>query len=155
MKSTRPYLIRAFYEWIVDNNCTPYVVVNAHYKEVEVPQQYIENGQIVLNVSMDAVHELSLGNDAINFMAKFHGVAHSIHIPISAVMAIYASENGKGMVFNEEESFDSENDGDDTDTFNSSIDEEDEEPKSTVSDRKPAATKGKGKRGKSHLTIVK
>ena len=103
MTSTRPYLVRAFYEWIVDNSCTPYVVVNANHSDAQVPLEYVENGQIVLNVSMDAVHELSLGNDAIDFMAKFHGITHDIHVPMLAVLAIYASENGQGMVFNDEE----------------------------------------------------
>lgn len=135
MKPTRPYLIRAFYEWIVDNGCTPYVVVNAMHSGVEVPQEYVENGQIILNVSMEAVHELSLGNDAIDFMAKFHGITHNIHIPSSAVLAIYASENGKGMVFND----------DDTDT---------PPPKTTNSDNGEKSS-GSGKKGKSHLTVVK
>lgn len=137
MKPTRPYLIRAFYEWIVDNDCTPYVVVNAVYKDVEVPQEYVENGQIILNISMDAVHELSLGNDSIDFMAKFHGITHTIHIPSQAVLAIYASENGKGMVFND----------DDIDT---------PPPQETSPESKTDKKGGNGgKKGKSHLTVVK
>jgi len=99
MMTTRPYLIRAFYEWIVDNDCTPHIVVNAHSEHVEVPQEYIEGGQIVLNISMTAVQGLELANDSISFNARFAGVAKYVYIPIDAVMAIYARENGRGMVF--------------------------------------------------------
>src|ERR1700687_2226628 len=99
MNSTKPYLIRAFYEWIVDNSCTPYVVVNANFPEVSVSLQYIDNGQIVLNVSVSAVQSLTLGNSAINFSARFSGISHNISIPIGAILAIYAKENGRGMVF--------------------------------------------------------
>lgn len=99
MTSTRPYLIRAFYEWIVDNNCTPYIVVNAETLTTEVPREYIDGGQIVLNIAMAAVQELSLGNDIIYFQARFNGIARDINIPVTTIMAIYAKENGRGMVF--------------------------------------------------------
>jgi len=103
MSQTRPYLVRAFYEWIVDNDCTPHIVVNAEAKGVDVPQEYVENGQIVLNVSMTAVQSLLLGNDAISFQARFGGVAYHIYVPMNTVIAIYAKENGRGMVFAEDE----------------------------------------------------
>jgi len=104
MTSTKPYLIRAFYEWIADNGCTPHLVVNAEIPKVEVPREYIEkNGQIVLNIAMVAVHELKLGNDEISFQARFVGVNRFIHVPMQAVVAIYARENGRGMVFSEDE----------------------------------------------------
>jgi len=106
MTSTRPYLIRAFYEWIADNNCTPHIVVNATLADVSVPTQYIEAGQIVLNVAANAVQGLQLGNEAIQFQARFSGIAHFIYVPIIAVLAIYARENGRGMVFAEEEDAD-------------------------------------------------
>lgn len=102
LTSTKPYLIRALYDWIVDNHCTPYVVVNAEARDVEVPRQYIEDGRIVLNIDNEAVHELKLNNNFIEFNARFNGVATQVYVPINAVLAIYAHENGHGMVFNEE-----------------------------------------------------
>lgn len=108
MISTRPYLIRAFYEWIVDSSCTPHLVVNAEEKEVEVPRAFVEAGQIVLNIAMPAVQNLSLTNDAVSFQARFGGVAHDVYVPVHAVMAIYARENGRGMVFSEEDDGDSD-----------------------------------------------
>jgi stringent starvation protein B len=103
MNSTRPYLIRAFYEWIVDSGCTPHIVVNAEFKDVMVPREFVEGGQIVLNIAMPAVQDLALNNDAVSFKARFGGVAHDVYVPITAVLAIYARENGRGMVFSEED----------------------------------------------------
>lgn len=103
MTSSRPYLLRAFYEWIVDNNATPYVVVNADYIGVEIPRDYIENGRIILNISPSAVRSLSLANDHVSFNARFSGVPFDIYLPIRSITAIYAKENGRGMVFKEEE----------------------------------------------------
>ena len=103
MTSTRPYLIRAFYEWIVDNDCTPHIVVNAEFPDVQVPDEYVKDGQIVLNIAMSAVQELNLHNDCVEFSARFSGVPKFIYVPVGAVMAIYAKENGRGMVFSEEE----------------------------------------------------
>jgi len=104
LTSTKPYLVRALYEWINDNNCTPYIIVNAEADDVEVPKQYIEDGRIILNVSADAVRDLQITNDFLEFNARFNGVATQVYTPISAILAIYAQENGHGMVFNEEES---------------------------------------------------
>ncbi len=103
MTSTRPYLLRAFYDWIVDNGCTPHIVVNATLAEVEVPLEYVESGQIVLNIALSAVQGLVLGDQSIEFKARFSGVVRYVFIPIRAVLAIYAKENGRGMVFAEEE----------------------------------------------------
>jgi len=103
MTSTRPYLIRAFYDWIVFNNCTPHIVVNAFSPDVEVPTQYIEGGQIVLNIAMAAVDNLVLGDESIEFRARFGGKLYHIHAPIYSILAIYAKENGRGMVFAEED----------------------------------------------------
>jgi stringent starvation protein B len=103
MTTTRPYLIRAFYEWIADNNCTPYLAVDANCPGVELPMEYAENGRIILNISMSAVRGLKLDNDYIAFNAQFGGRGRDIFIPIQAVIAVYAKENGKGMVFTEEE----------------------------------------------------
>jgi stringent starvation protein B len=102
MTSNRPYLIRALYEWIADNNLTPHILVNAELPNVEVPQDYVHEGRIVINVSPSAVRGLQLGNDVIEFSGRFSGTPHNIYIPTIAVMAIYARENGQGMVFGEE-----------------------------------------------------
>ena len=96
--STRPYLIRALYEWCTDNGLTPYVAV-AVDDSVVVPREYVRNGEIVLNISFDATSALKLGNDAIQFKARFAGVARDIMVPINRVMAVYARENGQGMAF--------------------------------------------------------
>jgi stringent starvation protein B len=96
--STRPYLIRALYEWCTDNGFTPYVAV-AVDDTVLVPREFVKNGEIVLNISFDATSSLRLGNDAIEFKARFSGVAREIMVPINRVMAVYARENGQGMAF--------------------------------------------------------
>jgi stringent starvation protein B len=99
MKSNRPYLIRALYEWIAENDCTPHLLVNAEYPGIQVPSGYANDGQLVLNVSSSAVRHLQLGNDAVSFEGRFGGVPQSLYIPAAAVLAIYARENGQGMVF--------------------------------------------------------
>ena len=96
--STRPYLIRALYEWCTDNGFTPYVAVAVN-DQVQVPREYVKNGEIVLNVSFDATTGLKLGNDFIEFKARFAGTAREIMVPVNQVMAIYARENGQGMAF--------------------------------------------------------
>lgn len=96
--STRPYLIRALYEWCIDNGFTPYVAV-AVDDSVQVPREYVKDGEIVLNISLDATSSLKLGNDFIEFKARFAGTAREIMVPVSQVSAIYARENGQGMVF--------------------------------------------------------
>ncbi len=99
MTSNRPYLIRALYEWISDNQMTPHLLVDAKQEGVEVPTQYINNGQIVLNIRGSAVNALRLGNDLIEFQARFSGQVRHIRVPPSAVLAIYAAETGQSMVF--------------------------------------------------------
>ena len=96
--STRPYLIRALYDWCTDNGLTPYVAVLVD-ETVQVPREYVKNGEIVLNISFDATSSLKLGNDFIEFKARFAGSAREIMVPISRVIAIYARENGQGMAF--------------------------------------------------------
>ncbi|OOZ41862.1 ClpXP protease specificity-enhancing factor [Solemya pervernicosa gill symbiont] len=103
MTSSRPYLIRALYEWISDNDCTPYLLVNSEFDEVVVPTEYIEDGKIVLNISMGAVSGLELGDEVISFSARFSGKSNDIFVPIGSVLALYARENGQGMMFAEEE----------------------------------------------------
>ena len=96
--STRPYLIRALYEWCTDNALTPYVVVVVN-EQVQVPREFVKDGEIVLNISFDATSALQLGNEFIEFKARFGGVARDIVVPISQVAAIFAKENGQGMAF--------------------------------------------------------
>jgi len=102
MTSSRPYLLRSLYEWILDNDCTPYIVVNAWLDGVMVPQEYVKDGQIILNISPAAVHELQMANDAVQFNGRFAGIPTPVYVPVAAVMGIYARENGQGMVFETE-----------------------------------------------------
>ena len=140
MNSSRPYLLRAFYEWIVDNNATPYVVVNADFPQVMVPREYVDNGRIVLNISPGAVRSLLLANDHVEFNARFAGVPHDIYVPMRAVSAIYAKENGRGMVFKDD-------------------DEDDTPPEVTEKETGGSGSKGgkgkKGGTGRPNLTVVK
>jgi len=96
--STRPYLIRALYEWCSENGFSPYIAVHVD-ASVQVPLEYVKNGEIVLNVSMDATNGLRLGNEYIEFKARFGGIARDIVVPVTHVIAIYARENGQGMAF--------------------------------------------------------
>ncbi|MCB1801158.1 MAG: ClpXP protease specificity-enhancing factor [Gammaproteobacteria bacterium] len=102
MTSNRPYLIRALYEWLVDNELTPYLLVDANRDSVHVPTRYVEEGRIVLNVSPSAVRDLNLGNELVSFEARFGGSAFAISLPPDAVLGVYARENGKGMLFPED-----------------------------------------------------
>jgi len=103
MTSNRPYVLRALHEWILDNGMTPYILVNAQMPDVVVPAQYINDGKVVLNIAPGAVKNLHMGNNFVSFSARFSGVPFEVHVPQNAVLAIYARENGKGMIFPEEE----------------------------------------------------
>lgn len=103
MTSSRSYMIRALYEWIVDNNCTPYLLVDARGQGVEVPQQHVnKEGQIILNVNPTAVKDFYVAQDQLSFSARFGGIPTEIFVPCSSVLGIYARENGQGMVFEPE-----------------------------------------------------
>ena len=102
MTSNRPYLLRAVHEWICDNGLTPYIVVDAGKPGVQVPPQAISEGRVVLNLAPRAIARLEIGNDAITFMARFGGVSHAVSVPVAAVQAIYARENGQGMLLAED-----------------------------------------------------
>ena len=104
MSSSRPYLIRALHEWIVANNCTPHVAVDAYASEVEVPQDFVRNGQIVLNIAPSAVRDLVFSDEQFFFNARFNGIPTDIVVPYAAVVGIYAKENGQGMMFDTETS---------------------------------------------------
>ncbi len=131
MTSSRPYLIRAIYEWLLDNNLTPYVMVDATMENVNVPERFIKDGKIVLNIKTEAVGNLRIGNDALEFDARFSGVPFHVFVPVMAVKAVYAFENGRGMVFNDDE----DGGGDTTPP--------------------PAALKPVAKKGKPNLKIVR
>lgn len=137
MTPNRPYLLRAFYEWIVDNNGTPYLVVDATARDVKVPTQFVQNGQIVLNTAPSAVGNLQLGNEAVTFNARFGGQPFALHIPVTAVLAIYARENGAGTVFTLEE------EEDEADIFSESLEDD------------PAPPEPPKPKRASHLKVVK
>ena len=103
MTSSRPYIIRALYDWILENQCTPYVLVDAFGKGVEVPQEHVKDGQIVLNISPTAVQSISIANEAVEFDGRFGGIPKKVVVPIRSVLGIYAKENGQGMMFESEE----------------------------------------------------
>ena len=136
MTPSKPYIVRAYYEWIADNNLTPYIVVNVQTPFVEVPMQYVENGKITLNISMTATQGLILGNDGIQFKARFAGIPISVYCPIPSIIAIYAKENGKGKIFTEEDN-----------------DYENSEP--LTSPTPPTVVPPKSVQRKPHLSVVK
>ncbi|KGT34411.1 peptidase, partial [Vibrio parahaemolyticus] len=105
MTARRPYMLRAFYDWLVDNDLTPHLVVDATMPGVRVPVEFVQDGQIILNIAPRAVGNLELGNDAITFHARFSGRPHSVIVPVYAVQAIYARENGAGTMFEPEEAY--------------------------------------------------
>ncbi|HYC44737.1 MAG TPA: ClpXP protease specificity-enhancing factor [Burkholderiales bacterium] len=97
-KSTKPYLIRAIHEWCSDSNYTPYLSVKVD-ANTRVPMEYVKNGEIVLNLSYDATHRLTIGNELIQFSARFNGVSRECSIPVEAVIGVFARENGQGLFF--------------------------------------------------------
>ena len=100
--SSRPYLIKALYEWLVDNQLTPQILVNPKQEGVSLPANLVDEPQLVLNISPAACRNLSLTNEAVAFSARFSGVAEDIYLPVSSVLAIFARENSKGMAFGQE-----------------------------------------------------
>lgn len=103
MTPNSPYLIRGLYEWILDNGMTPHLLVNANHPKAQVPLGFVQEGRIVLNICPTAVHGLVLGNERIAFGARFGGVSTEVAFPPQAVLGIYARENGRGMLFPEDE----------------------------------------------------
>ncbi|NVC92506.1 ClpXP protease specificity-enhancing factor [Vibrio natriegens] len=129
MTARRPYMLRAFYDWLVDNDLTPHLVVDATMPGVRVPVEFIQDGQIILNIAPRAVGNLELGNDAITFHARFSGRPHSVIVPVYAVQAIYARENGAGTMFEPEEVY--------TNIEEETMEEEQSPSFTTVSDDAP------------------
>jgi stringent starvation protein B len=103
MTSSRPYLIRAMYQWITDNGMTPHLLVDVSVDGVQVPAEHVQNGKIILNIAPMAISSLILGDTEITFTARFSGQPMSMYIPIDAVLAVYAKENGQGMMFSEDD----------------------------------------------------
>lgn len=133
ISSRRPYLIRALYDWVLDNDLTPHLLVAADVPGVEVPHRFVtEEGRITINVSPTAVRGLTLGNDLITFSARFSGRSHTISLPPGAVLALYARENGEGMLFGEAE-----------------------EPPEQQPDEADAGDDKDEKSGASHLRVIK
>ena len=123
---TRPYLARAIYEWICDNQLTPYLLVDATQPHTSVPEQFIQDGQITLNLAPHAVHALLISNEAISFSARFGGVSRDLYIPMYAVIGLYARENGQGLFFDPSEY---EHINTDQNALKSSNEEQTEQPK--------------------------
>jgi stringent starvation protein B len=154
--STKPYLIRAIYEWCTDNGFTPYLAVQVDDQTV-VPREYVKNGEIVLNISSLATSKLALGNEFVDFQARFGGVARSISVPIANVSAVYARENGHGMAF---EVPPGSAQGQDAPALPAPEDKRPSlrpalAPVDTVSAQPPAPAPDDGPKGKPRLTIVK
>ncbi|MGF1741262.1 ClpXP protease specificity-enhancing factor [Vibrio profundum] len=152
MTPRRPYLLRAFYEWLVDNELTPHLVVDATLPGVRVPEEFVQDGQIILNIIPRAVGNLELGNEAITFNARFSGRPHSVIVPMYAVQAIYARENGAGTMFEPEDAYQIDMDSDEvlpsqvTGLSVAEFDAEDEPEAVTaeeMSDSEPSRPKGK------------
>lgn len=101
----RPYLLRAFYNWIVDSECTPHIIVDASLPNVEVPEQFVENGKIVLNIAPESVVAFDLNDDVLSFNARFSGQPMQVYVPLYAIEGIYARENGAGTIFPEEPAY--------------------------------------------------
>jgi stringent starvation protein B len=99
MTSNRPYLLRALYEWIGDNGMTPHILVDASAEGVDVPDQAVQKGKVILNIDRAAVRDLEMGNEWLGFSARFAGKRYNVSVPVEAVLAIYSKENGQGMMF--------------------------------------------------------
>ena len=112
MTSSRPYLVRAMYQWIADNGMTPHLLADASVEGIQIPAEHIQNGKIILNIAPMAITGLVLGDNEITFSARFSGKSSGIYIPIDAVLAIYAKENGQGMMFSEDDGAISSSDDD-------------------------------------------
>lgn len=155
MLSNKPYLMRAFYEWIVDSKCTPILVLDATNQQCKVPDDFIEGGEIVFNIAPVAIRDFAITNKQVEFKASFDGMIHEISAPIRAVLAIYAEENGEGLFFDGEED---EQDDDETDGTvvqlrsiegkKSSVDDDD------TTNSMPPLTENVASKGKPFLKLV-
>lgn len=103
MTSSKPYILRAIYEWLLDNDMTPHLLVDATAEEVVVPTQFVQDGKIILNIAPSAVQSLSLENDDVTFSARFSGKPFNLYLPMASILGVYSKENGQGTMFKEEE----------------------------------------------------
>lgn len=151
MTPNRPYFLRANYEWLVDNELTPHLVVDATLPNVQVPMQYVQDGTIVLNIAPHAVQGLQMGNDEVSFSARFGGVPQQVFLPMAAVKAIYARENRAGMMFPDDPAYEEEEtDAEDTKpTLHSAETSTDTEEAAEPTDKPPK------KGGRPALRVVK
>ncbi|WP_404820026.1 ClpXP protease specificity-enhancing factor [Vibrio rhizosphaerae] len=153
MTPRRPYMLRAFYDWLLENDLTPHLVVDATLPGVRVPVEFIQDGQIILNIAPRAVGNLELGNDVLTFNARFGGRPHSVIVPIFAVQAIYARENGAGTMFEPEDSY--------IQQLEQAQDQEEEElqnievVETTVADDSVSSDEPSRPRGKPSLRVIK
>lgn len=108
MTPLNPYLIRSVYEWILDNDCTPHLLVDATADHVLVPVEHVKDGQIILNVTPGAIQEMSMDNDSVSFQCRFGGAPYQVFLPIYSILGVYARENGRGMMLQVEEGNDNE-----------------------------------------------
>ncbi len=102
MTPSRPYLLRGIYDWLIDNEQTPYLLVDAEAEDVIVPVEHVQDGKIILNISLTATRDLELTNEGVSFTARFGGKPMKVNVPIMATLALYSKENGRGMMFPEE-----------------------------------------------------
>lgn len=156
MSSHRPYLLRALYEWVVDNGMTPHVLVDAQMPGVTVPRHAVKDGRIVLNIADRAVSRLDMGNDSLRFTARFGGVSQAVNVPLYAIIALYARETGHGMALPPDPGGDpaAADTGDAARQDAASTDDDPDSPDTTSGDDGPASPADPPKRG-SHLRIVK
>lgn len=149
--SNKPYLFRALYEWIIDNDATPYLLVDATKANVQVPQHLVKDGQIVLNASPGAIRDWFADNSAVSFNTRFSGKAQNIYVPMNSLLAIYAQENGMGMAFPEE--LEDDNSDDESQSDSQELDPLTE----TIEEQKPERSAVKKEKSKkvSHLKVIK
>jgi stringent starvation protein B len=138
MTSQRPYLVRAIHEWICDNDETPLILVDATRDGVRVPESFVRDGRIVLNVSPEATDALQLGNETIAFTARFNGVPEPVELPVSSVLAVYSRESQHGMLFAA---------GEDGDIASSGLEDDEDDPGPDGTEPPP--------KGRAHLRVVK
>ncbi|ARD23809.1 MULTISPECIES: ClpXP protease specificity-enhancing factor [Shewanella] len=150
----RPYLLRAYYEWLMDNHFTPHVVVDAFVPGTQVPQEFVKDGQIVLNIAGGAVGNLQMTNEFVEFNARFGGVPQQVVLPMASIVAIYARENGAGTVFDMEDAYMAEDESLDSTPPPRSFSAVETTEKTETTEEKPAVTAEKPK-GRAHLTVVK
>jgi len=156
MTSTKPYLFRGIYEWIEDNRMTPYIVVDAAGDGVLVPQEYVNDGQITLNISSSSIELYTMDNKLLHFSARFNGLAQELTIPMHFILGIYARENGQGMFFEPEENLPEEPVESIKPVEAAKIETvTDEEPKKNTSKKSKKSKKSGSKRDNSHLKIIK